>query len=49
MLHRVEGFKETLLPCGGFLAGEAHGEEGEAVAGETIGGVLSGNIANYLY
>ena len=39
--HRVEGFKETLLPCGGFLAGEAHREEGEAVAGEPVGGIFS--------
>ena len=37
--HRVEGFKKTLLPCGGFFAGEGHREEGEAVAGEPVGGV----------
>lgn len=36
--HRIEGFKETFLPCRRLFAGEAHREEGEAVAGETVGG-----------
>ncbi len=36
--HRIEGFKETFLPCCRLFAGEAHRKEGEAVAGETVGG-----------
>ena len=37
--HRIEGFKETFLPCRRLFAGEAHCEEGEAVAGEPVGGI----------
>ena len=39
--HRIEGFKETFLPCRRLFAGKAHREEGEAVAGEPIGGIFS--------
>lgn len=39
--HGVEGFKEAFLPCGGLFAGEAHGQEGEAVASETVGGIFA--------
>lgn len=39
--HRIEGFKETFFPCRRLFAGEAHCEEGEAVAGEPVGGIFS--------
>ena len=39
--HRIEGLKETFLPCSSFLAGEAHREEGEAVAGDLVHGKLA--------
>lgn len=39
--HRIEGFKETFLPCRSFLAGEAHRKEGEAVAGDLVHGKLA--------
>ena len=34
--HSVEGFEEAFLPCGGLFAGEAHGQEGESITGETV-------------
>lgn len=39
--YHIEGFKETFLPCRRLFTGEAHCEEGEAVAGETVGGAYS--------
>lgn len=39
--HRIEGFKETFLPCRRLFAGEAHREEDKAVAGEPVGGIFS--------
>lgn len=37
--HRVKGFEETFFPDSGLFAGEAHGQEGESVTGETVGGI----------
>ena len=35
-VHFVEGGDVALFPLGSFLAGEAHAEEGEAVAGQGV-------------
>ncbi|MOA36801.1 hypothetical protein D3C78_1583460 [compost metagenome] len=35
-LHLVEGVDVRLLPLRRFLAGEAHAQEGEAIAGEAV-------------
>ena len=39
--HRIEGFKETFLPCRRLFAGEAHREEDKAVAGDLVHGKLA--------
>ena len=39
--HSVEGFEEAFFPCYSFLAIESHGENSEAVTGETVGGIFS--------
>lgn len=42
LFHLVEGREVGHLPLHGLFAGEAHGQEGEAVAGDAVGGRLLG-------
>jgi len=40
LLHGIEGVDVGFFPLGGAFAGEAHSQEGKAVAGDFVGGAL---------